>query len=80
MLVDVMVDYKHLGRFRHNLHCVKHFDYTFSTDHVSYQKKAKLKPDVEMITLNGWILSVEIDTGTERFDKLVEKFSNSPLL
>lgn len=74
MLVDVMVDYRRFGEFRHNLHCVKKYEYV--DDRYVYRRKAKLKPDAELLSIKGYLLAVEIDTGTERYNKLLEKFKN----
>lgn len=76
MLVDVMIDYRNLGRFRHNLHCVKEYEYPEIVGTNGYYRKAKIKPDAELVTIKGWLLAIEIDTGSERFDKLVDKFTN----
>ncbi|MCT8138662.1 replication-relaxation family protein [Anaerobacillus sp. CMMVII] len=74
MLIDTIVDYSHFGRFRNNLYCVKQYDLLDRS--YGYKKKAKVKPDAELKTIKGLILAVEIDTGTERTEKLIQKFSN----
>lgn len=76
MSVDVIVDHKRFGQFRNNLYCVKKYHYIELNASYGYKRKAKLKPDGELLTNKGYLLAVEVDTGTERFDKLLEKYSN----
>lgn len=79
MTVNMIIDYDDSAFFRNNLYAVKEYKYFGNDTNERYgcEKKAKLKPDCEMFFLDKNVLiAVEVDTGTERFDKLVDKFNN----
>lgn len=76
MFVDFAIQvYKKPGvAMRHNLYCVRHYD-VINKQEIRV-KKAAVKPDGEVKLKNGLIFALEIDTGSETYEQLVDKFRN----
>jgi hypothetical protein len=77
MFLEFAIKYRKLLDTRHNLYAVKKYIYYFDDfpNFFSPPKVGKVRPDGECI-FNGKLFSIEIDTGSERHERLVEKFHN----
>lgn len=76
MYADVVVDFMPFGSFRNNLYAVKEYEQIVQMGNRAYKKRAKIKPDGEFLHPKGPLLAIEIDTGSERTERLTSKFDN----
>ncbi|NEU29930.1 hypothetical protein GN156_03955 [bacterium LRH843] len=79
MFVDLVIDYPSLGQYRHSLYAVKEYKSSISASNRGYNKTHKLRPDAEITfrrDTKTYFCAIEVDTGSERYDQLVNKFSN----
>lgn len=78
MYLDFAINFRNKLDIRHNLYAVKEYlfyDYDNPIGNSVSAKVKKVRPDGEILR-EGMIFSLEIDTGSERFGSLLEKFLN----
>src|SRR5690606_15626147 len=77
MHLNFVIKHRERLNVRHNLYAVQEFTYCERiSDYIGYDKNGKVRPDGEIKSSNGYIFSLEIDTGSDRYQKLVAKFEN----
>lgn len=77
MYLNFAIQYRNNLTIRHNLYAVQEFCYPQDVSNTAFiYQRGKIRPDGEILLKNEHIFSLEIDTGTERFEQLVAKFKN----
>ena len=75
MYLDTAISLEQRGfSTRHNLYAVKTYKYFKEYPNYMLEKEGKVRPDGELH--KGGFATLEIDTGSERLDHLVKKFTN----
>lgn len=75
MFLNFSIKYKDKFEIRHNLYAPRAYKYIYEDERNIIYKNGKIRPDGECRS-KGKIYTIEIDTGTERYTKLLEKFKN----
>lgn len=77
MFLDFSIQHRKHINIRHNLYAVQEFHFYQSVSNTTgIYKPGKIRPDGEILLDKGYLFSLEIDTGTERYEQLVAKFNN----
>ncbi|HAW4413325.1 TPA: hypothetical protein JLW60_004714, partial [Escherichia coli] len=77
MHLNFIIEYRNILNVRHNLYAVQDFVYYQElSEYSGTYKEGKIRPDGEIRLNSGSLFSLEIDTGSERYEQLVAKFVN----
>lgn len=76
MHLDFVIKCRNILNVRHNLYAVQDFVYYQEQSGSGTYKAGKIRPDGEIRVNSGHLFSLEIDTGSERYEQLVAKFLN----
>lgn len=77
MHLDFIIEHRNILNVRHNLYAVQDFVYYQElSEYSGTYKEGKIRPDGEIRLNIGYLFSLEIDTGSERYEQLVAKFVN----